>query len=527
MTEDLITAALSGLSLETQYSTYQQEIFNFAVNGAGHGIVEAVAGSGKTTTLIECVKRVNGTCLVMAFNKSIQTELQTKLRGSKNITVSTLHNFGLQLLTEHFQNITVDVSSPQKSKFHKVKTEMDPMKKKRNIVFKTLDKLDDSKDKRQLCHYLIKMTKAVQDNIIDCNKTEEIELLIDRHFTDLHRKTNIKDQVMKYLPIIVQKCKESYDKVDFEDMIWLPSQYDIKSQHYDWVFLDEAQDINVSQLLLFLRAVSSTTRVMIFGDPAQAIYAWRGACSDSIQQIADQLTPTVTRLPLSLTYRCPKSHVALAQRIVPQIIAKHDAEVGTITEDLSMTEAQPMIKIGDMILCRKNKPMVQLAFQLLREGKKAYIIGEPADKDALLERLDDGKSLTMIIQEAKQEMEETVSLLEKRGQSTKAAITKDLFRTFIWLAEQHTSVEELRNRIKMMFTGSDYGPHDAIRCSSVHRAKGLEADRVWIIVTKINKKMIKEEWQRKEERNITYVAWTRSKRDLFFIDGKAEQMQIQ
>ena len=81
-------------------SKYQKKIFDFISSDTKNAVVSAVAGSGKTTTLINALDKVPETSsvLFLAFNVSIVEELGKRLSGKKNICVSTVHKFGFDTL---------------------------------------------------------------------------------------------------------------------------------------------------------------------------------------------------------------------------------------------------------------------------------------------------------------------------------------------------------------------------------------------------------------------------------------------
>ena len=86
----------------------QQKIFDFIKNGTGNGIIDAVAGAGKTTTLMGCVLHIPNIddVIYCAFNTSIRKELQKKFHAAKkNVKVSTIHSLGFQMLraTKNFK----------------------------------------------------------------------------------------------------------------------------------------------------------------------------------------------------------------------------------------------------------------------------------------------------------------------------------------------------------------------------------------------------------------------------------------
>ncbi|MBW6479192.1 MAG: AAA family ATPase [Bacteroidales bacterium] len=80
----------------------QKAIFEFVRSSNHHGIIDAVAGSGKTTTIMESTKHVpNGLDLMFcAFNKSISKEIKRKFKqiNQGNIKVKTIHALGFDIL---------------------------------------------------------------------------------------------------------------------------------------------------------------------------------------------------------------------------------------------------------------------------------------------------------------------------------------------------------------------------------------------------------------------------------------------
>ena len=86
-----------------QPSVYQQGIYDFITTGQGNAVVSAVAGSGKTTTLINALNLIPSelNVLFLAFNKSIAQELSERVpKGKTNIEVRTLHAYGYFSLTK-------------------------------------------------------------------------------------------------------------------------------------------------------------------------------------------------------------------------------------------------------------------------------------------------------------------------------------------------------------------------------------------------------------------------------------------
>ena len=79
-------------------SKYQQAIYDFVEHGVGNLVVEACAGAGKTTTLIQILKRLpsDKKVLFCAFNKDIVKEIKKKVGNDyDNVDIRTVHSLGL------------------------------------------------------------------------------------------------------------------------------------------------------------------------------------------------------------------------------------------------------------------------------------------------------------------------------------------------------------------------------------------------------------------------------------------------
>jgi len=317
--------------------------------------------------------------------------------------------------------------------------------------------------------------------------------------------------------------------IDFDDMVFLPVRNRWVRGWWDLVVVDEAQDMNAAQLLLARGACRQGGRIAVVGDDRQAIYGFRGADSGSIDRLKAELS--AVEMGLTTTYRCPKSVVVLAAKLVPDYQAAPSAPEGTvraIPEERLAAEAMP----GDFILSRKNAPLVGVCLKLLREGKRANVQGEDIGKGliALLKKLRAKSIPDFLARLAKWEDREEARLNASGKKSAEARIEliHDQADTLRALAEGLSGPKELEARIDGLF--SDAGPDArAVVCSSVHRAKGLEADRVFILEDTLIRTVPGKPPPNREEANIEYVAITRARRELVWVrkpaptptDGKA------
>ena len=170
---------------------------------------------------------------------------------------------------------------------------------------------------------------------------------------------------------------------DFTDQVWLPTTWELSKRPwfkpYEFVLVDECQDLNATQLELVKMLAGRSGRILAVGDPRQAIMGFAGADNRSYQKIVDRLG--AAELPLSICYRCPTSHLELVSANFPQIPieAPIDAEEGKIeqiAESDLWSEKPCALKIGDMVLCRKTAPLVNLCIKLISRGIAATVKGK-------------------------------------------------------------------------------------------------------------------------------------------------------
>ena len=114
----------------------------------------------------------------------------------------------------------------------------------------------------------------------------------------------------------------------------------------------------------------STGRFIAVGDKKQAIYSFMGSNLKSFEEF--EKSENTLCLPLSRTYRCSKSVTECANGVFPDSMEYlEDAPEGEVREG-KISE----IEEGDIVICRNNKPLVQLFLTLVVQGKKSHIYGK-------------------------------------------------------------------------------------------------------------------------------------------------------
>jgi hypothetical protein len=218
------------------------------------------------------------------------------------------------------------------------------------------------------------------------------------------------------------------------------------------------------------------------------------------------------QLGLTITYRCPKAVVAIAQEIVPDYSAAPSAPEGDVIST-SLDSVIESLTVGDAVLSRLNAPLMGVALSLLRRGIPARIEGRDIGKQLVnMVRKLRAKSVPDFFKKITAWGEkQTARIVASGGRyvQSKTELIADQVATLSAVSEDCKNVDEIIARITNLFEDSEYSRRPAVVCSSVHKAKGLEWGKVVLIAG-----TFKNRNKGQEEANIYYVAVTRAKRTL-------------
>jgi len=491
-------------------SPYQQEIFDFVKYGYGNAVVQAVAGSGKSSTAVEAINFIkpDKKILFLAFNNSIIDELTKKIFREKT-DIKTLHSLGFSTLLYNYKslNLTVD--------------ELKYQKKLRSVLEDNPIEIVQKKQKRYKSN-ILKLTDLGRFYLV---KTEsQLETVAVKHnIIIIEDEIQIAFELITWAKVSLEETKT----IDFSDMIYLPNVLPIRTFKYDFIFIDEAQDLSVAQFNLFLKYLKQGGRFLAIGDKSQCINGFVGSSQDSFDKLKS--LPSTIELPLSICYRCPTRVIELAKKFVPEIEARENAPEGYIKYNATIDD----VKDGDMIICRNTLPLIKQYLELITNGIKSYIKGK-----------DIGLNLINMIENIEQELlnidlnnegvfSELYSTLLNYIDQTKNTLDiheDDVFETqeFNNLMDSIKCLEivsndiktkdELIDKLKLIFSDEST---DGICLSTIHKSKGLEADNVFILNKNLlPSKYVKQDWEMEQEHNLEYVAVTRPKKMLGFIYDK-------
>ena len=483
-------------------SKYQQAVYDHINQTDRNAVIDAVAGSGKSTTIVNALSLIpeNKRVLFLAFNKAIVEELKVKVGNLNNVEIRTLHSLGMSSITKTYRTM---VNSSKYGKYINSGVKYG--------TIKPVNELENNEFAEWKSN-IIKLTDLARNYL--ATNVAEIEDIAAKHDLYLH------DNEAVIALNTMQWGQTNVREIDFTDMVWFPNVLGIKVEQFDYVFIDECQDLNTAQRELFLKTIKPETgRFIAVGDPRQAIYGFAGADIESFERLKN--LPNTDLLPLSVCYRCDSDIIDLAKSIVPQIEARDNAPKGTIQHDSMVQD----IIDGDMVLCRITAPLVTLCMQYIANGTKAYVKGRDIGLNLInMLRRTDRVELREAMDVLRTELSKLANkIARKQGISIADAKEETQYQTFDDkltaienLSFGLTTVREATNRIELIFKDND---KSGICLSTIHKAKGLEADRVFILrQDKLYlKHCMKVAWMAEQERNLVYVAYTRAKKFLGFL----------
>ena len=492
-------------------SKYQKEIFKFFSEGVGNVVINAKAGSSKTTTAIMALDHIpeDKSVLFLAFNKSIADELAGKIADKKNVHARTFHSLGYSIVHRAYPNAELNQ--------HKYK----------EYILQNLSGISDgfvdglSKDERERYRRnCVELTDLSRYN--KAQSEREIGAVAERYGI-----VCIGNEI-RAVKGILEWGRAHLETVDYTDMEWLPYELGLESwEKFDWVIIDEVQDTSPVRQELFKKCLKKGTRFAAIGDRDQTINTWCGSDARAFDNFLKE--SNTIQLDLPICYRCPKSVIRKLQELVPDIQAAPNAIEGEVKYDVSQFDAKP----GDMVLCRNSAPLSVLYSDYIQKNQKAYIKGSDVG-DGLVNMIKGTKSDVLAFDFSsdgvipilyKGLLKTLKKIMQTDGVSLENAIenegfTKqyDAIKTIEILGNGTKDSEYLISRIKKIFSKTD---QEGICLSTVHKAKGLEADNVFIVLPSLMPSpLARKDWEIEAEHNIQYVAWSRPKKTLNFVSEK-------
>ena len=297
------------------------------------------------------------------------------------------------------------------------------------------------------------------------------------------------------------------------------------------------QDLSPLQFNLIKYIKRKGGRYALVGDFRQSIYFFSGADAKSFKTIEKLFSP-LTKFELPINYRCPSSHLEKVNKEfnIP-IQPRPNAPKGTI-KTIEKKDIKKYIKPGDMVISRKNKWFSDVVITLATSGIPIYI----EDKEmveSLLKTIKDSKTTTLgglkiklekIISDASKSLEKIAQTQSNSNEDetqkvqdfslTNSRIDNINFTLDILKSYQkefpNASVTNFSNYVSKIL--NIIPNKDCVRICSVHKAKGLEAENVFVLnEAKVCTDFRNSIEQQEQEKNLSYISITRAKDTLYLV----------
>lgn len=540
-------------------STYQQDILDFFLNNPqSNMLVNALAGSGKSTTACMLSEHSKTSDLYIAFNASVVEEFKKKIKNPKT-KVMTMHSLAYSIMLYNVEQESKDSGEKPKG--------FGSQRSKRTVSldnFKPHKILDEEITKRYGRYIEFAKRVFLKDNYVnlynlcrltltDMSSNKDVSRLIDDHalflyYGDEGYSAPDISEITSTLKILDTKSRQQFETqgvIDFTDMLWITFN---KLKYDNWevpywalytnIYCDEVQDFSNIQLN-FLKFIKRTKgRYVFIGDFHQAIYNFAGANAQAFNQIPKMFAPVKT-FDLPICYRCAKSHLSRVNREygIP-ILPCDDAPMGFV-KTIDKSKISEYAKAGDMVISRKNKWIAEVVLDLARNGTpifiedkemvgaiKRQILSSKCTSVGTLEKFlqkvisNYNKKLFEIVsknvREGGHEEERLEAVTETNSKIDNTSFLLEILEGYLEHHASSDSVSKFSNFIDKLLNTTP--SPNCVRLCSIHKAKGLEATNVFVLnEAKINYDFRNSKEQNVQEKNLSYIATTRAKEGLYLV----------
>ena len=365
-------------------------------------------------------------------------------------------------------------------------------------------------------------------NLINAARIKNISIE-EEYNTDMYSQ-DMDKRLLQIISDEVDNYKKAFGLVDFTDMIekFIVSKL---CPQYDVSFVDEAQDLSPIQWKMFNIIKENSKYVILAGDDDQAIYGWAGADVKKFQQ---EVSKKDIILPQS--YRVPQNVQSIADKILNLIPDdrrvkknwKAREELGSVNYIYSLEDV-PIDKGKWLVLARYNDKLNRLKPFLKERG----IYFEYKDRKSYKVTL-----FRTILNYVRWQKGDDLSLAEVKDifeyTNTDTELTEERMynleefgfdKKIPWYDEFTSDYEECLYIREMLSNGEELREDPRVKLSTIHSAKGGEADNVLLILD--NTKTIRESAEKNEdkadeENRVWYVGVTRTKQNLYIMAAKKE-----
>lgn len=331
---------------------------------------------------------------------------------------------------------------------------------------------------------------------------------------------------LEYLAKSLKTYKAGRGLSDFTDML---EDFCLRGSipKLDVLFIDEAQDLSLLQWDVVSMVAAQSDRVYVAGDDDQAIYRWAGADVESFMGLGGKKTV------LDKSYRIPLSVHQLDARILARM-KRRTAKSWQPREELGMTklvtapEAVDMSK-GTWLLLARNGYMLKELETLCRGQGYAYdSVGKnpltsPAVKAAISwERMRKGGAISKPDAENVLRHISPARIPQKQRDDVAklgagATVVLNRAESPIWHQALDRIGSDDREFIIAAHKRGEMLKKPRIRISTIHTAKGAEADHVMLLTDMSQRTQVEMARNMDDECRVWHVAVTRTRESLHVV----------
>lgn len=452
--------------------------------------IEAVAGSGKTSTLKYIADNMYIPMLYLAYNKSMAMDARAKFPS--NVDVKSVHGLAYREVGNNFAH---KLSRPL-GRYRNVASTGNEI----SLYYKIPDMaVGDKKIPKAFIGLIVKDTVNAYEQSAD-------PILIAKHIPSRH-KTDIQKRFpaldwVKLEKMLVKKAKNLWeDRSDiFSDVLCTHDTYLKLFQlskpvlnGYKVILLDEAQDSNQVTLDIVL-SQQKHSKIVLVGDKRQAIYGWRGAIN-----AMEQVTSEGVRLDQS--FRFGEEIADLCSHILKEPV-KGNPDLNSKAGYINMIDETQHYTI----LFRRNITLIYHAIILMQEGKVVDINIDVKDFVSMLHSA------------------HCLFLGNARGVKHEAILPYACWDDLLTEAKSDPELTRISQIIRAGETDSvletlrtyDRKKKPDVTLTTAHKAKGLEYD--YVLLAEDFPSVFDERGKfiglNGEEQNLLYVATSRAKKVL-------------
>lgn len=477
-----------------KWTDEQLAVFDAATETQDNLLIEALAGAAKSTTLRELATRLQGNVLALAFNKKIADEMREKMPA--NVTCSTLNSLGHRIWGKATGKRLSLFDGKLATSLKEAIAELPPE-----------DAAELSEDFGDIMRALQTSKNAghVPDASVEKHGSRVRPLLDDAAFFE-----SLPDDYPAWVrDMILSILANSFDeamagRIDFADQLLMPTVCQCMFPVYDTILVDEAQDLSLLNHVMLGKLTKK--RIIAVGDSFQAIYAFRGAHTDSMSILRQRFQ--MQTLSLTTTFRCPEAICAHVRWRAPEIRSweGNPNSPGEIAY-LGSWDHQDF-QDGTAIICRNNAPLFRMAIYLLRNGHRPKLWGNDV-ASGLVKTLESLGAKNMQRKEAMAALarwrDKKLEKAKRKAATNSILDRTDCMREFIEASESLGGAIALAKDVLSR-------PGSIDLCTG-HKSKGYE----WESVFFLDEGLCSDEQQ---DQNLRYVIATRAKRKLTYVNSE-------